>query len=70
MAAHVFDSSIEKQNADHVSNTSLEAAPAKTRTKRQPPELVRNLTPEERVNLERALTRKIDIRLLPMLILM
>lgn len=70
MAAHVFDTSVEKQNADHVSNTSLEAAPAKIRTKRQPPELVRNLSPEERAGLERALTRKIDIRLLPMLILM
>lgn len=34
------------------------------------PELVRNLTPEERVKLERKLVRKIDIRLLPALIVM
>ena len=70
MATPDLDASMEKQTADHVSNTSLEAAPTKTRTRRQPPELVRNLSSEERARLERNLTRKIDLRLLPMIILM
>ncbi|CAK4031172.1 MFS general substrate transporter [Lecanosticta acicola] len=34
------------------------------------PELVRNLTPEERVKLEKRLVRKIDFRLLPAVIIM
>ena len=55
--------------AEHVSDASLERA-ATTRTKRQPPELVRDLSPEERQRLEKALVRKIDFRLLPMIILM
>jgi len=36
----------------------------------QPPELVRNMTPEERAHREKLLVRKIDLRLLPMIILM
>ncbi|KAK3172462.1 hypothetical protein OEA41_005784 [Lepraria neglecta] len=50
----------------------IENAPtaSATRMKRQPPELVLKLSPEGRAHAERLLTRKIDIRLLPMLILM
>lgn len=36
----------------------------------QPPELVAKMTPDERVRLENHLRRKIDYRLLPMVILM
>jgi len=36
----------------------------------QPPEFVANLTPEERAALETKLKRKIDIRLMPAIILM
>ncbi len=36
----------------------------------QPPEFIRNLTPEKRAELEKALKRKIDIRLLPAIIIM
>ncbi len=36
----------------------------------QPPELVRKMSPEERVAAEARLKRKIDLRLLPMIILM
>ncbi|KAL2129360.1 hypothetical protein VTI74DRAFT_7897 [Chaetomium olivicolor] len=36
----------------------------------QPPELIKNLNPEERHNLEKKLKRKIDIRLLPAIIIM
>jgi hypothetical protein len=36
----------------------------------QPPELVRTMTPDERKRAEKALVRKIDLRLLPMIVLM
>lgn len=36
----------------------------------QPPPLVRAMTPEERAEREKKLVRKIDLRLLPMIILM
>ncbi len=36
----------------------------------QPPEIIMRLTPEERIKLEKRLVRKIDFRLLPMIILM
>ena len=49
----------------------VEVAPTPSaRMKREPPELVVKLSPEERAHAERALTKKIDLRLLPMLILM
>ena len=36
----------------------------------QAPEFIRNLTPEERAHLEKKLKRKIDLRLLPAIIIM
>ena len=57
----------DSKHADHISDTSLENAPARSR--REPPELIKKLTFEERQRLEKALTRKIDLRILPMLIL-
>ena len=38
--------------------------------RRQAPEFIRNLTPEERADLEKRLKRKIDLRLLPAIIIM
>ena len=55
--------------AERVSDASLEHA-ATTGTKREPPELVRDLSSEERQHLEKLLIRKIDLRLLPMVIIM
>ena len=63
------DDDDDNKMAEHVFNTSLDKSTT-TRTKRQPPELVRDLSPEERQRLEKALVRKIDFRLLPMIILM
>ena len=60
----------ERKLAQHVSNASLGGVPSTTRTKREPPELVKNLSTEERQHLETALVRKIDFRLLPMIIIM
>lgn len=36
----------------------------------QPPEIIRNMTPEERALKEKKLLRKIDLRLLPMIVIM
>lgn len=36
----------------------------------QPPEIIMRLSPEERIKLEKHLVRKIDWRLLPMIIIM
>ena len=60
----------DKDLAQHVSNASLGGVPATTRSRREPPELVKNLSTEERQHLETALVRKIDFRLLPMIIIM
>ena len=48
----------------------VEEAVAPTKSRREPPDLVRKLSPDERTHLERKLTRKIDARLLPCLIIM
>lgn len=61
-----------KFNSDHVSDTSLKNVPTRETTtpNRQPPPLVKDLSSDERQGLELALVRKIDLRLLPMIILM
>lgn len=60
----------DNKSPQNTSDEFLENAPTTTRNNREPPELVRNLAPDERAGLERKLVRKIDTRLLPMLILM
>ena len=47
--------------------TSLEAA---QRRLLQPPEIIAMMSPEQRADLEKRLVRKIDWRLLPMIVLM
>ena len=58
----------DQKLAQYVSDISRTDVP--TGTRKQPPELVRDLSPEERRRLEAVLVRKIDSRLPPMLILM
>lgn len=61
----IDSSSEEKGLAKEISNISG------TRTKVfEAPEWIRNLTPEQRAATETKLVRKIDFRLLPMVILM
>ena len=57
----------EKELAEHA---SLADVPTATRTRKEPPELVRNLSTGERQHLEKVLVRKIDFRLLPMIVIM
>ena len=59
----------EKFRSELVDNAELPNADVPIRQLEAPP-LVRDLSQEERFRLERKLVRKIDIRLLPMLILM
>jgi hypothetical protein len=55
---------------DYYDDSRVEdASLAQTRTF-QPPELIRNMSPEKRAAAEAKLKRKIDLRLLPMIILM
>ncbi|KAL8638384.1 MAG: hypothetical protein Q9228_004464, partial [Teloschistes exilis] len=65
----------EKVVVEHTSDTSFEAARPATITpsagrRREAPPLVRDLSPEERARLEGILVKKIDLRLLPTLIVM
>ena len=45
-------------------------ASAPVRSRLEPPEIIRNMSPEEREHLETKLKRKIDLRLMPGIILM
>ncbi|KAL8937129.1 MAG: hypothetical protein Q9216_004576 [Gyalolechia sp. 2 TL-2023] len=62
----------EKFEPEHVSETSLDASTGSppVRRRREAPPLVRDLAPEERARLEKVLVAKIDLHLLPMLIIM
>lgn len=57
------DISDEKDATLYCENASIKSAT-------EQPELLRDLSPEERQALEKKLVRRIDLRLLPMLILM
>lgn len=59
-----------KYKAEHASDTASLEASATARRRREAPPLVKDLTAEDQQRLELALTRKIDIRLLPMIVLM
>lgn len=52
---------------EKITTTNVEDSAAQ---RQQAPEFIRNLTPEEREHLEKRLKRKIDIRLLPAIIIM
>ena len=66
-----FDTNTDdnKLTIEHVSNTSIDHAQTPRRTREAPP-LVRDWSFEERQRRELALVRKIDFRLLPMIIIM
>lgn len=65
------DIDIDKSHVDNVEVVSSAVANAdKPNPKKEAPAYVASLSPEERDKAEKALVRKIDIRLLPMLIIM
>ena len=59
----------EKGNAEYINDLAT-TTKTNTRRRREAPPLVKDLSHAERHRLERALVRKIDFRLLPMIILM
>jgi len=59
-----------KYRANHVEDENSLEASTTIRRRREAPELVKDLTPGQRFELERALVRKIDLRFLPMIVLM
>ncbi|MCJ1435677.1 hypothetical protein MMC27_005052 [Xylographa pallens] len=61
---------LEKGTIEYADGLELSATQTSTRRKREAPPLIMNLSREERHRLERALVRKIDFRLLPMIIIM
>ncbi|KAI4722797.1 MFS transporter [Aureobasidium sp. EXF-10727] len=58
----------EKATVDMIDRVETANTPGLTRT--EAPEAVRNMSPEERAHAEKILVRKIDFRLMPMLVLM
>ncbi|KAI4758701.1 MFS transporter [Aureobasidium sp. EXF-3400] len=58
----------EKTGVDMIDR--VETAHTQGLTRMEAPELVRNMSPEERAHAERILVRKIDFRLMPMLVIM
>ena len=65
-----YGDGVDEKLPQGVSSISLEKVSTITRTRKEPPELIQNLSPEERQHRETALVRKIDFRLLPMIVLM
>lgn len=65
---HIDNGSSDKT---YVPTVSSQIAPVVTTSRKfEPPVLVRNMSPEIRIELEARLKRKIDLRLLPMIVLM
>jgi hypothetical protein len=58
----------EKTKVDMIDR--VETAHTQGLTRMEAPELVRNMSPEERAHAEKVLVRKIDFRLMPMLVIM
>ena len=59
----------EKFNSELIGSAEVANADVPIRQLEAPP-LVRNLSPEERIYLEKKLVKKMDLRILPMIILM
>ena len=67
MAGSEFD---DKERSSHVEDGSpRRASIASHRLGMEAPELVKAMTPDERVQFEKHLVRKIDIRLLPAVVI-
>lgn len=69
MASSSIDGKIQIEHVDGQS-PHLEAGTFKQQRVMEPPELVKGLSQEERTSLEKHLVRKIDIRLLPAVVIM
>lgn len=61
--------SVSSEEAD-IKQTTVNIGGSSQRVNHEPPPYVRSLSPEERQQAEKALVRKIDVRLIPPIILM
>jgi hypothetical protein len=68
--SHDPEGDIDKSHVDNVEVVQETANSNRPNPRKEAPAYVAGLTPEEREQAERALVRKIDIRLLPMTIIM
>lgn len=66
-AGDIETADVEKS---YVDNVEVIANADKPNPQKEAPAYVASLSPEERVKAEKALVRKIDLRLLPMIIIM
>ena len=69
-AKYPTDSKRADAHPFHVDNIEILANAARTNPKKEPPVYVANLSPAERTKAEKVLVRKIDLRLLPTIIIM
>ncbi|TVY46611.1 MFS transporter [Lachnellula occidentalis] len=74
VGADIESGSDDKAATQHVDNDGKDVQGPKvadvSRPAFEPPEFVRNMTPEQRISIEGKLKRKIDMRLMPMIVLM
>ena len=69
--SHDVERDLDKSHVDNIEVVPNAVANAdRPNPKKEAPAYVASLTPEEREQAERALVRKIDLRLLPMIIIM
>ncbi|KAI1501911.1 major facilitator superfamily domain-containing protein [Biscogniauxia marginata] len=76
--SQITDADHESSNGESKSDSDIKTSPLSgvadlrqaSRRGLQPPPIIARLTPEQRLELEKRLVKKIDIRLLPMLVLM
>jgi hypothetical protein len=69
--ASLPDDKIDAKHIDDRDSPTGSGVEVRTQTRTlEAPEWIRDLSPEERINIEGKLKRKIDLRLLPMVILM
>ena len=70
MSRHTQDLEVADIDKSYVDNIEVIANANKPNPRKEAPAYVAGLSPEERAAAEKALVRKIDIRLLPMIIVM
>jgi len=68
-ARGIESSSDDKIQSNHVDGLDPVAA-VPSKKKFEAPEFIRNMSPEERASVEASLKKKIDLRLMPMIVIM
>ena len=70
MSRHASESNTISTGLGMDKTAPTEASRESSRISREPPELIKRLSTDERAALEQRLLRKIDMRLMPLIILM